>query len=418
MSRASPSSPPLFNRTIEADGVSPLAASTPEPRGCDAPDLMPALTGIRLPLALWVVVHHISGPGRMLDRVSAASPALHALIEPAWVALSAFFAISGFVIGRRYRATVWSREALGRFAAARFARIYPVYFLSLLILAPIIWQTIRHDHLGTRVQRAGLLLDYVLLLQGWKWPSTDWNTPAWSLSCEVFFYACAPIVVRLVRRTSWASILATAAVACVVPIAIRLLIDPPIPKAPLYFGDFLIGVAAATLYDHCRSRRMPLHRVGPWLQWPAFALGIALLLFRDALGPFLLFDTGVRLVSALLVFGLACGGGWLDRVLSSRMVLAGGCASYAIYILHIPVLWWFERWKWDVAYPPMYAGVVYIGVVFVLSVIVSRWYEEPANAWVRRWWADRRRVTGVEVATASRVPREAMAGTTVRMSDT
>ena len=359
---------------------------------------MPALTGIRVPLALWVVVHHISGPGRMLDPVTAASPALYALIDAAWVALSAFFAISGFVLARRYRNTVWSRDALARFAAARFGRIYPVYFLSLLILLPIIAEAMRQDELGSPAERAGLLLNYVLLLQGWHWPSVSWNTPAWSLSCEVFFYACAPIVVLLVRVTSWPRVLATAGLACALPIGMRLLIDPPIPKALLYFGDFLIGVAAAGLYEHCRSRGARLHRVGPWVYGPAFAGGIALLLSRDALGSFLVFDSGVRIVSALLVFGLACGGGWLVRALSSPIALAGGRASYAIYILHIPVLWWFERWRFDAALPPVYAGMVYVLVVVVLSLVVSRWYEGPANEIVRRWCAGRRRAPAVRFA--------------------
>jgi peptidoglycan/LPS O-acetylase OafA/YrhL len=364
----------------------------------DAPDQMPALTGIRLPLALWVVAHHISGPGRMLDPLTAASPALYALIDAAWVALSAFFAISGFVLARRYRNTVWSRDALARFAAARFGRIYPVYFLSLLILLPIMGEAMRQDELGSPAERAGLLLNYVLLLQGWHWPSVSWNTPAWSLSCEVFFYACAPIVVLLVRVTSWPRVLATAGLACALPIGMRLLIDPPMPKALLYFGDFLIGIAAAGLYEHCRSRGARLHRVGPWVYGPAFAGGIALLLSRDALGSFLVFDSGVRIVSALLVFGLACGGGWLVRALSSPIALAGGRASYAIYILHIPVLWWFERWRFDAALPPVYAGMVYVVVVVVLSLVVSRWYEGPANEIVRRWWAGRRRAPAVRFA--------------------
>src|SRR5688572_3465392 len=141
------------------------------PRGSgrtrDAPDQMPALIGIRLPLALWVVAHHISGPGRMLNPVIAESPALYALIESAWVALTAFFAISGFVLARRYRTTAWSRDALARFAAARFGRIYPVYFLSLLILLPIMWEAMRQDDIRSLTERTGLLLNYVLLLQGW-----------------------------------------------------------------------------------------------------------------------------------------------------------------------------------------------------------------------------------------------------------
>src|SRR5688500_5072154 len=80
---------------------------------------MPALTGIRFPLALWVVGHHLTGTGRMLDPLVRMIPAVSHVMEFAWAALTVFFAISGFVLTRRYRMTVWNGAALRRYAAAR-----------------------------------------------------------------------------------------------------------------------------------------------------------------------------------------------------------------------------------------------------------------------------------------------------------
>ena len=318
---------------------------------------MPALTGIRLPLAFWVVAHHIAGPGRMLQPLTSASSVVDALLEAAWTALSVFFAISGFVLARRYRHASWNRQAVRRYVVARFARIYPLYLLSLLILLPIITETLR---LGTRGPGAttDLLVTHVFLL--------------------------LPL-----RRLSWPRVAATAAVACGVPIVLRLLIEPPIPKALLYFGDFMVGIAAAGAFDLLRPRVDP-QGLGPWLYGPALAGGIALLLSRDAIGSFLVFDTGLRIVTAVLVLGLACGGGWLVRGLSSAVVLTGGRASYAIYILHVPVLWWFERWHLDRAFPPLQAGAIYLAVVTALSLVVSRWFEGPVNALVRNFRLRRR----------------------------
>src|SRR5690606_38806770 len=125
----------------------------------------------------------------------------------------------------------------------------------------------------------------------------NWNTPAWSLSCEVFFYACAPFLLGWARTR----VIAPAAVACAVPILLRLTIEPPIPKAPLYFGDFLIGIAAANLYDQLRARGADLPRLGPRIASLALVAGIALLFSRDLFPSFLIFDTGVRLTSGALV---------------------------------------------------------------------------------------------------------------------
>lgn len=361
-------------------------APDPPPYG----DLMPALTGVRLPLALWVVIHHLSGPGRMFASLGTASATAFALIDAAWVALSVFFAISGFVLARRYHATSWDRPALARYAVARFGRVYPVYLFSLLILVPIIGAEVRGGSLGSPAEQTGLLLNHLLLLQGWQRPGVDWNTPAWSLSCEVFFYALFPLVVVLVRRATWPRLAAAACVAFGLPMALRLLLEPPIAKPLLYFGDFLIGLTVGMLYECLRASRVRLARLGPWLSGPALAGGLLLLLFRESLGSFLAFDAGVRLTSAMLVFGLACGGGLFWRCLSSPLMVGGGQAAYAIYILHVPVLWWYERSHLHSVLPPVTAGVVYLAVVVALSLVVSRHVEEPANAIIRRWFALRR----------------------------
>lgn len=354
-------------------------------------DLMPALTGIRFPLALWVVTHHLSGPRRMFDPLTSASPTAFALVDTAWVALTVFFAISGFVLARRYYATTWDRPTLARYAVARFARVYPVYLFSLLILVPIISAELRSGAFGNPAEQAGLLLNYVLILQGWQPPVVNWNTPAWSLSCEVFFYALFPLVVLLVRRPTWPRLTVTACLAFAIPVVLRLQLDPPIAKPLLYVGDFLIGVAAGRLYDRMRATGVPFTRIGPWLYGPALAGGLLLLLFRDSLGSFLVFDAGIRLVSAMLVLGLAFGGGALWRWLSSPLMVRGGGAAYAIYILHVPVLWWYERSDLRTVLPPVAAGMVYIAMVVVLSVVVWRQVELPANVLIRRWLTDRSR---------------------------
>jgi peptidoglycan/LPS O-acetylase OafA/YrhL len=362
----------------------------PLPRHHDVADLMPALTGIRFPLALWVVSHHLSGPGRMLDPLTSAHVTVQAVIDAAWVALSVFFAISGFVLARRYHTTRWDRPALARYAVARVGRVYPVYLLSLLILVPIVVEALRGDELGSTLDRVGLLLNHVLLLQGWHRPAVNWNTPAWSLSCEVFFYALFPLVILLVRKATTPRLLITACLAFVIPIGLRLTLEPPLPKPPLYFGDFLIGVVAGRLYDRLHARGVVLSRVGPWLRGPALIGGLLLLLYRDDLGSFLVFDSGVRLVSAMLVFGLACDGGLSWRWLSSSVMTVGGRASYAIYILHIPVLWLYERSDLRAALAPVTAGLMYVAIVVALSIPVSRFFEEPANALVRHWFRRRR----------------------------
>jgi peptidoglycan/LPS O-acetylase OafA/YrhL len=62
-------------------------------------EYLPALTGLRFPLALWVILHHICGRGMMLEAWANTLPApLAALISGGYFAVPVFFIPSGFVL--------------------------------------------------------------------------------------------------------------------------------------------------------------------------------------------------------------------------------------------------------------------------------------------------------------------------------
>jgi peptidoglycan/LPS O-acetylase OafA/YrhL len=58
-----------------------------------------------------------------------------------------------------------------------------------------------------------------------------------------------------------------------------------------------------------------------------------------------------------------------------------GKTSYAIYILHIPLLWWYKRtWFYESGVLPLpFAGLVYMIFVVAVATAVFVLLEEPAN---------------------------------------
>lgn len=309
------------------------------------------------------------------------------LVDMAHVALGTFFMLSGFVLAHGYGRTRWDRAGLRSYAVARFARVYPVYLLSLLIIAPIAVPQLDGG-------RAGVAAAYVLILQGWAAMPVQWNAPAWSLSCELFFYLCFPAAVLCVRSFSRSRILTLAALALALPVAVRAAGLPAAWKPPVYLGDFLMGIALAGAYEHVAKRRSRLAGRGYRLYVPAAALGLAAILGSRAIQPWDLTDTLLRLANAGLVLGLALGGGWVVRALSTPAALLAGKATYAIYILHIPLLWWYRRWLLDAVLPYPAAPLLYVTVVVLLSAAVYLFYEEPANRRVRRAFASHPRDPG------------------------
>src|ERR1039458_7852511 len=168
----------------------------------------PALTGLRFFLALWVILQHLTGPGQKLEATALLLPhGLFTLIRGGYQAVTTFFVLSGFVLTRSYAATVWSRRNTLRYGLGRVARVYPVYLLSLAVVAPFILA-------DQTPGKAEYLAAHLLLVQAWLGAiPVNWNTPAWSLSCEMFFYGLFPLAALFIRRANWRNIAVAAAIA-------------------------------------------------------------------------------------------------------------------------------------------------------------------------------------------------------------
>ena len=99
-------------------------------------EYFPALTGLRFLLAVWVIVDHLAGKGMMLDAFSQSLPgAVARVMQSGYLAVQTFFILSGFVLAETYGSTRWSRKKLTDYAVARFARVYPAYFFSLIVVS-------------------------------------------------------------------------------------------------------------------------------------------------------------------------------------------------------------------------------------------------------------------------------------------
>jgi peptidoglycan/LPS O-acetylase OafA/YrhL len=89
-----------------------------------------------------------------------------------------------------------------------------------------------------------------------------------------------------------------------------------------------------------------------------------------------------RPLNPVLLIGLALGGGVLARGLSTRVAVYLGKSSYAMYILHVPILCWCLRRS------PEFPPLLYIAIVIAVSALVYGMFEEPANRRLRGFLRD------------------------------
>jgi peptidoglycan/LPS O-acetylase OafA/YrhL len=146
-----------------------------------------------------------------------------------YVAVSFFFVLSGFVLVYTYEGKKFD---LGRFWRARFARLYPVYLLSLVVCAPFFFYVItRFDFPGFEWTKAHLTAAVVLvlaMLQAWvPGAAMTWNGVAWAVSVEIFFYVVFPVLLRSFGRLSNR----TTAILCLAGWALQTTLKPTLTRA-------------------------------------------------------------------------------------------------------------------------------------------------------------------------------------------
>lgn len=348
-------------------------------------EYLPALTGLRFVLAVWVILHHISGHNMMLEAWTDALPWYgQSIVHAGYMAVQTFFILSGFVLARTYANSSWTRTDVIRYGWARIARIYPVYLISLAVVSPFIFETMLKPG-RTPAEKTTLLGDYVLVLQGWTTGlNVGWNTPAWSLSCEFFFYLLFPFVFPFLRNAGRKMLACIALLAIVTPVLMAHANIPWEWKPLHHFSDFVIGIVAAGAYGALRTR---MHGRGAWLYLPAMALGVYVILFPGIMrGTYGDLNTGLRPLNAIALLGFALSGGACARLLSGRTLDYLGKISYSMYILHVPVLWWYSHWAMHgpLHMPGTIATLVYFGMVTAVSAAAFRWVEMPANKWIRK----------------------------------
>jgi len=78
--------------------------------------------------------------------------------------------------------------------------------------------------------------------------------------------------------------------------------------------------------------------------------------------------------------------GLLPKLLSNPVMVLLGNASYALYILHLPLLHWWQ--SLDLSLPPE----VFCLIAVMVSVICYRYVETPVLRWSRRFITKREAV--------------------------
>jgi peptidoglycan/LPS O-acetylase OafA/YrhL len=352
---------------------------------------VPALDGVRGYGFLAIFIAHYLAPAIDVNRSIGWVNCLFYLEQLAWMAVPAFFVLSGYLIGGILFDT---RDRVGFFRVfygRRILRILPVYYGTLMILACVGYA--QGVHLGT------LFWSHFMYIQNLLPHYTDSGFAPhftvihlWSLAIEEQFYLTWPIVVWLARDR--AKLLKIIAILCGICFTLRV-ISPWLhlsPRrcyltTPTRVDAILLGVGLALVIDHELFKKVqPLAKyavlVGTALWLISFSTHVADPdnFYRVAVEMPLANFTVLALMVALLekdsVFARVCSVRWACWL---------GKMSYALYVFHYT----YHVWFWQTL-RPMLAGyigaswaypataAIALAVTIVLGTLSFQFVEQPA----------------------------------------
>lgn len=374
------------------------------PRSNPAAHSMPALTGLRGLAAVWVLVYHAwvyATPRALVVDLFGEPFRLHVLFSLGWAGVHVLFVLSGFLLTLPYaRANAGCAPSprLSRYLLHRVARVFPAYYLQLLLLV-LVSLTIS----GVMLVNGSNLLQYLLML--YIPPPLGIGAPAsvngvwWTLPIELSFYFLLPIVAPLADARCKLLLIGAAMLSMLLWRCLVVNIIQPTTGIPVWmyqlpgsmdtFGLGMLGAVLHVQYGTLVDDRQYYDRALSILLWMTpvifFLLGVWMandytLYWTNSL---ILYLWTPLFGLAVLVVILACARNkpLFMLLLGNRGVFYVGTVSYGLYLWHAPLGDWLRASPLIAgmqAYPfPRLALLMFLGALALASV---SWYLVEARA--------------------------------------
>ena len=347
------------------------------------PAALQPLTALRFFAALVVIIHHFGyfAPFPVEEYTS--------FLKKGYLAVDFFFILSGFILTHAYAKMVLAGNFDRHdFLRRRFARIYPVHIVMLLVMALVALTPL---HFSPIKEWPGaypwdLFIHNVLLIQGWGIDDTlGFNIPSWSISAEWFAYLLFPILLPLSVRLHTAFL---------------LIVSISIYAAAWFISNYLDPLRPITEFTNDFS---PLRIL------PAFLLGMAIYRYKAVRMPNAMCGWGLVIYAALAFLFMHYGlidivvipclalivawGADLTRTqqesgLANPVAVWLGEISYSLYMVHYPVmvvvLYSAQLYLSEQDYRLAFWGLAPLSILLSVgaAALLYRYIEIPARRWI------------------------------------
>ena len=316
-----------------------------------------------------------------------------------WLAVLAFFVLSGFLIGRLILEKQVHANFFVVFYVRRFCRMIPPF---LVVLAAIyaLYAVIGQHH-WSETKPMFPAWSYLTFTQGFFMIAHDsigphWLAPTWTLAVEEHFYLVAPAAIILTPRRH---LLKALIVIGLMSVALRYAIFIN-GVAPVMAGRVMIvsladsliaGIIAAEFYV---TKRIDWARHGEAIRIAPIVLLVASFGMKfadnDPNGLFAVFGTFfISIAAACIILSLMYGAPEAKRF-ESKTLCFFGHTSYTVYLTHLAVLGMMHGLILgdipDLAtWQQLGVTLLSLPVAFAVGWLLFKYVEEPMTAYGRSW---------------------------------
>jgi peptidoglycan/LPS O-acetylase OafA/YrhL len=365
---------------------------------------LPELDGARGLGILLVLITHYGAHG-LHTRPHTAFDLLHNLLTWGWSGVDLFFVLSGFLIGGILIENRESPHYFKTFYVRRVCRIFPIYYLWLLIslAMPLLRLPEHAQHLYQPELPFWSYFTYTQNILSVRLGDfgPEWYGPTWSLAVEEQFYLLFPLFIRFCPPKSLPYALVLLAMSAIAVRAAAYFVLP----APGYAGFVLLP---------CRWDSLALGALAAWLarrpgfiealrrqEWFVFGLAgliLATLFFLRAGHHGDLHSLGMHLLGLFLLALLCCeilltalysSRRWIKAFFCNRWLRKLGTVSYCTYLIHMPVVFLCHALLRQQdpqidTLPGLMTTVLAIVVTLSLAMVSWHFFESKCVAWGRK----------------------------------
>lgn len=346
------------------------------------------LTSLRFFFALMVFTSHISFVKTEWDIYNWFK---RNIFFEGYLGVSFFFILSGFVLSLSYREKILNKKISFRnFYLARFARIYPLHLLTLLLIIPFVVYKDSFDFLK--------FVPNIILAQSFI-PNQDFfycfNEPSWSISDEMFFYLLFPFYIIILEKYKHLRISAFLVLTFFLIFFIK--ISPTsLHKTIFYVNpisrslDFILGIL---LFHFFKLEKLKKYfedkNKATLIEFVSIILFLFFIMFHNFVERGYRFSVYYWLPMCIIILSFAHQSGIISKLLSHKILVLLGEISFGFYMFHFVIIQYALEIKSRLLLQinDIFLSLIIFIVTLVFSYFSFKFYEKPLNKFIKVYFS-------------------------------